>query len=1026
MNKGLLKSLRFRLTAGGILTLLVLFALVHLNTFRVMHSFALEVAETDVDQTSVALAFVLQQQALPGDAQVLNDYFNRLVKAENSQVLYIALRDADGKLIGASDGVPDPLPTLGTENFVRPNHEEVHVALPVMFASNQSGTVHYGMSTLLTERATHHLFERNILVQGVGLIIVMLALLFIGLRLGKKLNGLVVVSQEFAAGNFQTRAPQDGDDEISHLARSLNHMADAVAERNAALHESKAQLDAMLNNPSLMIGLVEPQGTVRALNKAVLELRSNTIDEIVGIPLWEMEVFRHDPDVQHRIREAVKRAAAGDGSLFDITISTVQGVRAAEFSLQPVKNDKGEVTWLVPQGIDITDRLSARDELHASKERLRKTLEFSPNIAIQWFDQEGRVTFWNGASERLYGWTSQEAVGKTLEDLAYPPAEVDAFRRTLEQVVRTGEVVGPVENASRHRSGEPRWVEATVFSIPGESHDAPIVVCMDVDITSRKLAQEALELERGFLSTLVQTIPDLVWLKDPEGVFLSCNPRFEQLYGASQKDIVGKTDYDFVDKELADFFREHDLKAMHKGAASINEEWITFAADGHQELVETTKTPMLDAQGRLIGVLGVAHDITARKRMEDELRENDERFRTLFELSADAAFIVDEGRFVECNQAAVTLFGYDSKEALIDKTPCDVSPRRQPDGMESDCKVESVLETVRREGVDRFEWLHERADGSVFDAEVTVSAFTLRGKQVIHSTVRDVSDRKRAEAEIEQYRENLEELVQRRTGELHESQRQLSTIIEHIPAVFVVKDAEGRYQLVNRRFEEAVGLSREEIIGHSDNEVLRSDLADAIRLRDQKVLSSSESLAFEHAAQHPDGSQHTYLTTKVPMPDENGNNVALIGISTDITQVKLLQDELAKAQAIAHVGSWRVDLLRDELTWSDETYRIFGVEPGSSLNMNGFLRRIHAEDREKVERAWALALTGEPYDVDHRITVNGETRWVREQAEVQFDHQGCPIAGVGSVQDITDIKRAQDATQQALTEAQHLARARQE
>ncbi len=1026
MSMGLLKSLRFRLTAGGILTLLVLFALVHLNTFRVMHSFALEVAEADIDQTSIALTFVLQQQALPGDTQVLSEYFNRLVQAENSQVLYIALKDAGGGLIGASDGAPDPLPTFGEQNFLRPNHEEIHVALPVGYAGNQSGTVYYGMSTRLTERATYYLFEQNILVQGLGLLVVMLALLFIGLRLGKRLNRLVVVSQAFAAGNFQTRAPQSGDDEISHLARSLNHMADAVTERNAALHESKAQLDAMLNNPSLMIGLVEPQGNVRAMNKAVLALRSNNIDEIIGIPLWEMDVFRHDADVQRRIREAVERAAAGEGSLFDITISTVWGIRAAEFSLQPVKNDAGEVTWLVPRGIDITDRLSARNALHTSRERLRKTLEFSPNIAVQWFDRRGRVIYWNGASERLYGWASQEAVGKTLEELAYPPAEVDAFHRTLERIARTGEVVGPVENASRHRSGESRWVEATVFSIPGDSQDEPIVVCMDVDITSRKMAQEALERERAFLSTLIRTIPDMIWLKDPDGVYLSCNPRFEQFFGASESEIVGKTDYDFVDKELADSFRAHDLTAMREGAASINEEWITCAIDGHRELVETTKTPMRDAQGRLIGVLGVAHDITARNRMQVELREKDERFRALFDLSADAAFIVDEGRFVECNQAAVALFGYDSKQAFLNKTPFDVSPPRQPDGEASYRKVEQVLETAHNEGVNRFEWVHLRADGSAFHAEVTLSEFTLRGKQVVHATVRDISDRKRAEAEIESYRENLEDLVKRRTGELHESQRQLSTIIEHIPAVFVVKDIEGRYQLVNRRFEEAVGLTREQIIGHTDRKVLRSELAEVIMAKDQEVLAGSESVAFEHAAQHPDGSQHTYLTTKVPMPDETGKNIALIGISTDITQVKTLRDELAKAQAIAHVGSWRVDLLTDELTWSDETYRIFGVEPGAPLNIDGFMQRVFPQDRRNVELAWSLALSGEPYDVDHRITVGNEVRWVREQAEVQFDTGGRPVASVGSVQDITDIKRAQDATQQALTEAQHLARAKSE
>ncbi|GAB1394435.1 hypothetical protein MASR1M60_25990 [Rhodocyclaceae bacterium] len=139
--------------------------------------------------------------------------------------------------------------------------------------------------------------------------------------------------------------------------------------------------------------------------------------------------------------------------------------------------------------------------------------------------------------------------------------------------------------------------------------------------TTQELQQVAktLEQERGFLNTLIRTIPDLVWLKDPEGVYLSCNPRFERLYGASQDNIVGKTDDDFVGKELADFFRAHDRQAMAKGAPSTNQQWLTFADDGHRELTETTKTPMFDANGRCVGVLGIGHDITDLKKYQNQL-----------------------------------------------------------------------------------------------------------------------------------------------------------------------------------------------------------------------------------------------------------------------------------------------------------------------------------------------------------------------------------------------------------------------
>ena len=131
---------------------------------------------------------------------------------------------------------------------------------------------------------------------------------------------------------------------------------------------------------------------------------------------------------------------------------------------------------------------------------------------------------------------------------------------------------------------------------------------------------QALSSSEARLRALLNTIPDLVWLKDPAGVYLACNPRFEQFFGTREVDILGKTDRDFVAPELADFFRAHDQAAIDAGAPSINEEWLTFVADGHRELAETIKTPVQDDAGNLIGVLGISRDITERKQNEQRIQ----------------------------------------------------------------------------------------------------------------------------------------------------------------------------------------------------------------------------------------------------------------------------------------------------------------------------------------------------------------------------------------------------------------------
>ena len=131
---------------------------------------------------------------------------------------------------------------------------------------------------------------------------------------------------------------------------------------------------------------------------------------------------------------------------------------------------------------------------------------------------------------------------------------------------------------------------------------------------------EELQESRIRLHTLIETIPDLIWLKNTAGVFLSCNTAFERFFGAKEADIIGKTDYDFVDQKQADFFRANDRKAIEQGRPHINEERLTFAANGHQGIFETIKTPVRDEKDNVIGVLGVSREITVRKNAEQQIQ----------------------------------------------------------------------------------------------------------------------------------------------------------------------------------------------------------------------------------------------------------------------------------------------------------------------------------------------------------------------------------------------------------------------
>lgn len=140
------------------------------------------------------------------------------------------------------------------------------------------------------------------------------------------------------------------------------------------------------------------------------------------------------------------------------------------------------------------------------------------------------------------------------------------------------------------------------------------------------------------------------------------------------------------------------------------------------------------------------------------------------------------------------------------------------------------------------------------------------------------------------------------------------------------------------------------------------------------------------------------------------------GVIRDITERKRVEAalwrseaNLKRAQQVAHVGSWHLDLIRDEVTCSDETYRLFGLPIGTSMTYGRFLKVVHPDDREAVAAAWRAALTGQPAAIEHRIVAGEEIRWVREIAEVEFDEDGTVVRGIGTVQDITAERKAEDA-----------------
>lgn len=252
----------------------------------------------------------------------------------------------------------------------------------------------------------------------------------------------------------------------------------------------------------------------------------------------------------------------------------------------------------------------------------------------------------------------------------YDPEDLARVRELMQETARSLEAFRIEIRVQHRRRKDWRWIE--IRSTPQRQPDgATEWHGLMIDITERKGMEETIFRERATLQAFFRSLPALAWMKDPDGRILACNPVFEQLYGAAEADIVGKTDADFVGPEEAAFFRQKDKEAMAAGGPIVFEEPVVFASNGRHALVETVKTPVFDAEHKIIGVMGIAHDITERKRAEIALAAREREFRTLVDNLPDLVIRYDRDcRRLFVNHALTAISGK-SADQLIGISPAD-------------------------------------------------------------------------------------------------------------------------------------------------------------------------------------------------------------------------------------------------------------------------------------------------------------------------------------------------------------------
>jgi len=292
--------------------------------------------------------------------------------------------------------------------------------------------------------------------------------------------------------------------------------------------------------------------------------------------------------------------------------------------------------------------------------------------------------------------------------------------------------------------------------------------------------KEELNLEeiRQIYNSLIKNSQDLIYQSDMNGIFTFLSPAITELTGYCPKELIGKRVDEVLYRNPKD--RQKFISKLKKNGSIKSFEAELVKKDGSIWWVSTNAHLIKNTNGKSVGIEGIARDISKRKFIEKSLLSSEKKYRELFEKSQDAILIIENGKFVDCNNAAVLMLKYKNKSKFLQTHPSQLSPEKQPDGQYSNKKANIMMSIALKNGSNRFEWYHKKANGEILPVEVLLTTITKEDRsQIIHTVWRDITERKKAEmALIESQR--LGAIGEMASAVAHDFNNSLQSILGYI------------------------------------------------------------------------------------------------------------------------------------------------------------------------------------------------------------------------------------------------------
>ena len=584
-------------------------------------------------------------------------------------------------------------------------------------------------------------------------------------------------------------------DDSGRCAFVLYATQDITALKLAELERSRSEqmLRAILDHSFQFIGLLDPEGRLLRPNQTSLDAVGVSREEVVGKYFWETPWWTHSAEEQARLREAVGRAARGEFVRYETTHPTAGGrMLTIDFSLKPVRDERGKVVAIIPEGRDMTERKTAEQALRESEEKFAKAFRASPQAMSIASMEDGRYLEINQAHQELFGFRPEEIVGRTPAELGIL-VDPDATAKGIEQVRTTGRVR---EMSLRVRTRDGRILNvinnAELVRVGGRE----CALLTTRDVTAQLCAEQALRESEEKFAKAFKSSPDAISVHELEsGRYVEVNDGFLRLFGGSREEIIGRTPLELG--VWAEAVEREAFVSRLRSEGSVRQHFVKVCNHAGEIRLCELSAEVFEVGGRPHNVT-VLRDVTEQRRAEQALRESEETFARAFRASPDAISISElaSGRLIDINEGFEKLSGYTRAE-LIGHTAEELGLWAEEGGRDR------LAEGLRRHGsVRNLQMRVQNRSGEQGDFLVSGETVEIGGRKCLVIVAHDIRDRLRAEQA------------------LRESEEKFARAFQSSPMVLTIAELEtGRFVEVNDAFERLSGHTRAEAIGRTSMEL---------------------------------------------------------------------------------------------------------------------------------------------------------------------------------------------------------------